>query len=114
MLVVYIASPYQNGSQALNVRDQIVAADNLIGLGYAPIAPLLSHFIEISYPHLYGVWIRIDLELIRRCDVVLRLPGKSPGADKEIKFAKRYNIPVVFNIDDLVLWERRGKIKERI
>ena len=38
---------------------------------------------------------------LRRCDAVLRLPGKSPGADKEVKEAQALDMPVYFGIEDL-------------
>jgi hypothetical protein len=102
MVVVYIASPYTIGDVALNVRRQLETADRLISLGYCPVAPLLTHFQHLSFPRPYEDWMRIDLEMIRRCDVLLRLEGESPGADREVAHAISNGIPVVRSVDELV------------
>lgn len=101
MKVVYIASPYTIGDVAVNVKKQIDTADILIGLGYCPIIPLLSHFQHLLHPRPYEDWIKIDNELVLRSDVILRLDGESKGADAEVKLAILNNIPVVFSLEDL-------------
>lgn len=99
--VVYIASPYTVGDVAANVKRQIDMASYLINRGFCPIAPLLSHFIQIQHPKPYEDWIEIDFELIRRCDVVLRLPGNSEGADREVAFAEKIGRLVIYNVKEL-------------
>ena len=105
MVVVYIASAYTNGNQAENVRAQIEVYLELINLGYCPIAPLLSHYVEIYKPIDYEKWLQIDFELIKRSDVIFRIPDKkgvySEGATKESVFAIHNKIPVVNNMYDL-------------
>lgn len=64
-----------------------------------PIAPLLSHFIDICYPLPYEHWIEIDLALIK---AVLRIPGPSKGADLEVKTALECGIPVFYSLDELL------------
>ena len=110
MVVVYIASPYTKGDTEFNVQVQLKCADTLMSLGYCPAVPLLRHFQHISYPREYEEWLKIDLEKIKRCDVVLRLPGDSKGADMETAFAKDLEIPVVFSIRELT----KTDIKERV
>jgi hypothetical protein len=41
---VYIASPYTLGDVAVNVKRQLDCADELMNAGFAPFAPLYSHF----------------------------------------------------------------------
>jgi len=101
MKVVYIASPYTVGDVAANVKRQIDIASHLMNRGFCPIAPLLSHFIQIQHPRPYENWIEIDFELVRRCDVVLHLRGVSDGADREVAFAKKIGKPVVYAIHDI-------------
>lgn len=101
MVVVYIASPYTIGDKEFNVNVQIVTYHLLQTKGYAPIAPLLSHFVHKQYPMPYESWLKIDFELIRRSDAVLRLPGESSGADREVAFAKENGIPVFESVEDL-------------
>lgn len=103
MYLVYIASPYTIGNQLDNVGIQIDCANELIKLGYAPYAPLLSHYINERYSHSWDVWIGLCLEILKRCDFVLRLPGESKGADIEVKYAINNNIKVVYSIDELII-----------
>lgn len=99
---VYIASAYTKGDVAVNVRVQLKAVGDLIQLGFVPFAPLLSHFSHMFTPQPYETWLEQDFEWIPVCDFLLRLPGKSKGADREIKLAKKLNIPVVYSIAELI------------
>jgi len=101
MIVVYISSPYSIGDQAVNVRNQMTTVNLLMDLGYATIAPLYTHFQHMFSPRVYEDWLRLDLELVERSDVVLRLPGKSSGADREVAHALSLGIPVVCSIEEL-------------
>jgi hypothetical protein len=100
--VVYIASPYTKGDVAINVRESFFVADRLAKNGYLPFPPLFTHFWHFLIPHPYEFWTQQDLEWILHCDCVLRLPGESSGADKEVEFAEEHNIPVYYEIDDLL------------
>jgi hypothetical protein len=100
-MIVYIASPYSLGDPEENVRVQIDAAHRLMDLGHTPIAPLLSHFLHLHRPRPYEDWLRSDLEIIPRCDMLLRLPGESPGADRETDLAMTLSIPVIYGWDKL-------------
>lgn len=104
MITVYIASAYTKGDTAVNVRESLLVADKLVELGFLPFTPLLSHLWHLISPHPHEFWMKLDLAWIMHCDCVLRLPGESSGADAEVEFALRQNIPVFFNIDDLVAW----------
>jgi hypothetical protein len=99
---VYIASPYSLGDVAINVRKSIDAFNELLELGFIPFAPLLTHFIHIIYPKDYDKWLAYDLEWLKSCDALLRLPGESKGADIETLFAKANNILVFYSIKDLI------------
>lgn len=46
-------------------------------------------------------WLTMDLELVKRSDAVLRLPGESSGADGEVAHAESLGIPVFHSIGDL-------------
>jgi len=101
MIKVYIASPYTKGDIAVNVKRQLDAADKLIELGYAPFAPLYSHFQHMAHPRPYNDWLRLDFEWITVCDCLLRLNGESDGADQEVALAAKLGIPVVYSINEL-------------
>ena len=102
MLKVYIASPYTLGDVAVNVKIQMDAADILMNEGFAPFVPLYSHFQHMAHPRPYRDWIILDLEWVKTCDCLLRLPGKSSGADGEVRYAKELEKPVFYSIDELI------------
>jgi len=101
MIKVYIASPYTKGDVAVNVKKQLDVANELIINGFAPFAPLYSHFQHMAHPRPYEDWIRLDLEWVKVCDCVLRLEGESTGADGEVDLAKKLNIPVFYSLNEL-------------
>lgn len=101
MIKVYIASPYSTGDQAINVRRQIDAANELMNAGFLPFTPLLTHFQHMVHPRSYEEWLDYDLEWLKVCNAVLRLDGQSNGADIEVKTATKHQIPVFFSIDHL-------------
>ena len=98
---IYIASAYTVGNVAINVKRQIDCVDELMNLGFAPFAPLYSHFQEMFHPRPYQEWIEIDLLWIDVCDALLRLPGESKGADGEVAYAEKLGIPVFYTIKSL-------------
>lgn len=101
MIRVYIASPYTNGDVTDNVARHIACADALMDLGYSPYVPLLCHFHHTVFPRPYEDWFNHVTQWIGHCDALIRLPGKSPGADKEMEIARKLNIPVYLSIEDL-------------
>lgn len=101
-MVVYLASPYSayaNPQDAVAVQIDTFAI--LRDLGYQPIAPLLSHYIDERHPASYERWMEWCLTMVGVADVVLRLPGASDGADREVAEARRLGKPVVHSIDAL-------------
>ncbi len=95
MTKVYIASPYTLGDVAINVKAQMDMADTLINLGFAPFVPLYSHFQHMAHPRHYDDWVKLDLEWVKVCDCILRLPGESKGADGEVTYAKMLSKPII-------------------
>lgn len=93
---IYIASPYTLGDTAENVRQQIFAAERLIEKGHTPFVPLLTHFWHFLSPHSHAYWMKQDFDWLESCDAILRLSGKSVGADLEVSRAKELNL-FVFN-----------------
>src|ERR1035437_920523 len=98
---IYIASPYTIGDTAINVKRQLTCVDDLMTLGFAPFAPLYSHFQHLVFPRPYTDWIAIDLVWVEACDCVLRLEGESSGADGEVKYALELGKPVFYSIEEL-------------
>lgn len=83
MYYVYVAGPYSGGDPVLNVRNAIAVADALLEAGFCPFVPHLCHGWHMVSPKAYEAWMAWDVAWLQKCDVLLRLPGKSPGADWE-------------------------------
>ena len=98
---IYVAGPYTGGEVIENVRKAVRAGDQLMDMGYAPFIPHLSHFAHFLEPRPYQDWLDMDLAWVAACDAVLRLPGKSPGADKELLLADDLGIHVCYSLDEL-------------
>ena len=95
---VYIAGPISKGQVDKNIARGIRVGVSLLKAGYAPIIPHLSHFATPANStigiKLYEQWLEADFSFISTCSAVLRLPGKSVGADREVAFALDCGIPV--------------------
>lgn len=101
MKKVYVAGPYTKGDVAVNVRNALEAANRLADMGYMPFVPHLSHFWHILFPRPYEFWCELDNVFLPHCDALLRLPGESSGAEKEMLLAASLGIPVFHSIESL-------------
>ena len=99
MKSVYVAGPIAGGDQYLNVRNAVHAAARLWEAGYVPYVPHLSFIWHMLVPTPYEDWMSMDFYWIKKCDFLVRLPGKSPGSDREVEFARQSGIPVFFGLD---------------
>jgi hypothetical protein len=94
-LRVYVASVMTEGDVAANVRAACDVADDLLRGGLVPYLPHLDHFWHLIHPHDYETWMALDFAWLAACDVLVRLPGASPGADREVAEAEHLGIIVV-------------------
>ncbi len=99
---VYISGPYTMPDPAVNVRNAILAADAITAAGHEVYLPHLTHLWHLISPHEYRFWLERDLAWLPFCDAVVRLPGASSGADREVDEARTLAIPVYFGIEDLL------------
>lgn len=99
---VYIAAPYTKPDPAENTHKAMSMWFKLASLGFAPFCPHLTHFLHLMSPQPYELWLEQDAEWVKVCHAVYRMPGESPGADKEVKIAKEFGIPVFYSVTDLV------------
>lgn len=99
---VYIASPYSKGDCAVNIRNSILAAEELRSHGFLPFCPLLTHFWHFMSPHPYEYWTQMDLEWLHHMDCILRLPGESTGADNEVIEMQELGKPIFFSVEELL------------
>jgi len=93
---VYIAGPYSVGDLGENTHNAIHLMLQLVDMGMYPFCPHASAVVaNIVSPRGYKTWMPYDLGWLAKCDVLLRLPGESPGADVEVYEAGRLRIPVI-------------------
>lgn len=99
-LRVYIAGPMTNGTgrnyDLEKIREAMKAYSVLIHHGFLPFCPQLSLIQEMMLPGdvTYAEWLEHDLSWIDVCDVILRIPGPSKGADRECEYAQGRGIPI--------------------
>lgn len=91
----YIAGPYSRDPEA-DTHAALTVHAALLEAGIPSVCPHLSHFVHQHYPQDYERWMALDFALLDRCDVLIRLRGKSPGADREIDRAIDNKTQVLF------------------
>ena len=99
--LIYIAAPYILGNIMHNIRTAINAFDEIIAKNAIPYIPHVSGFLDLICPHPSEFWLDYDLYWLNVCNALLRLPGKSNGADREIQFMLDKGKPVFYNYDEL-------------
>lgn len=108
MPVVYVAGPYRAKSQS-GVDMNITAAKHIgllaIRKGWAPIIPHANtQGLDLCDPTISDeFWLAATMELMRRCDAVVLVPGweASSGTLAEIAEARRLSLPVIRDISSL-------------
>ena len=92
--LVYLAGPYSKGDVAQNVYNALRLADYIVQTGEAvPYVPHLTHFWHMMFPQPYEWWLEYDLIWLEKCDALIRIAGESGGADKEVVFANKKDLP---------------------
>lgn len=105
---VYVAGPISLGPIRENIRTATVAGMALLKAGYAPLVPHLTCYMGGAIPEALpgGTraedWYETDLPWVSVSQAVLRLPGESVGADKEVALAESLGIPVFYHLGDLL------------
>lgn len=100
---VYVAGPLTTGNLMENVHKAVLAGDRLMEAGYVPFIPHLSalHSMIVGRAD-YEEWMKYDFFWVRKCDSLLRLPGVSSGADREVELATKLKKPVFYDILELL------------
>lgn len=104
-VLVYIAGPYSANPQVCTV-EAFRFADELEDQfpHIVCIVPHEAHYRHLVTPRPYEEWIRRGLAKLARCDALYRMPGVSPGADREVDFAVDHGIPVLLGRDEFDKW----------
>ena len=100
---IYVAGPY-SGREVDNTRAAISTATQIRIRGGTPIVPHTCLVWALVEPADYEWWLKLDLDYLSRCDALYRLPGESPGADREVAFAVGQGIPVIRGWTQLCEW----------
>ena len=91
--LVYVAGPI-SGDPFGCVRESNAAFTTLRSLGCVPFCPQWSVIAEMVEHRNYEEWMAYDFDVLARCDALVRLPGESPGAEREVLEASVLGIPV--------------------
>jgi hypothetical protein len=115
-LFILVSGPYRSGTSEnlvlvrANLRRLEDAALKLFWAGHVPF---LSEWVALPLLKVAGskkpddhrcneIMHPVAARLILTCDAVLRLPGESKGADGDVRIAKQNNIPVYYELADLL------------
>lgn len=99
---VYIAGPITIGDTHRHVHVAMGTWRWLFDRGCTPICPHWSALQQMAFPMDLDRWLEYDLRLLSACDALLRLPGESKGADREVEFARDHGIPVFDRVDHMM------------
>ena len=118
-LKIYVAGPYTGKTKAdieWNVRRATETAVILFMKGHFPFVPHLSHYIakaaEGRHPPLtWDDYMARDLAWLTSADALFFI-GHSPGADIELKEAKKEGLKVFYNFDEVPRVLRINKRKQ--
>ncbi len=119
--LVYICGPISKGDLLHNIQQADAAFFALLRSGIPAICPHWNVYSggamrDPDSDEVYAVagaapngttaqnWYGLDLQIVKRCGAVLRLPGESVGADLEVKCAEEHGIPVFYALVDVFLW----------
>jgi hypothetical protein len=101
---IYVAAPYSAPTPEeirANVDRVLDAADALQDAGHSPYVPHLNRWRHARRARSYDDWIAEDLRWLAVCEGVLRLPGHSPGADREVEAARLLGLPVYLELEEV-------------
>lgn len=110
---IYVAGPYTAPTPELvlrNVELAIDAGNRLLDAGLWPYIPHLSHYLGARKARPYEAWMALDFAVLERMDALLRLPGPSPGADRERLYVEALGQPVFTSEADLYQWANDGRV----
>lgn len=104
MEIAYISGPYRAKTLwgvKCNIEKAGMVALEYWRKGYAVICPHKNTAFFDGALNGYGdaeVWIKGDLEMVKRSDVIVMLPGwqKSEGATQEHGYALRYKLRIIY------------------
>jgi len=115
---VYLAGAYSAPTEEERVKHVetcMDAAFALLVLGYFPLIPLLTHYLDKYWMEKYGIdighdnWLKYDQPWLEASDVMFVVKDgdtKSKGVKAEVAHAKKMGIPVFKDINKLDKWRK--------
>ena len=100
-MLIYVSGPFTLGDQWANVRTACLAGNEILKLGHCPFVPHCTAIWHVITPKTFDRWLEIDSVILARCDAVLRLPGESKGADREVALALEKHIEVYTSLGEI-------------
>lgn len=113
-LLILIAGPYRSGTNG----DPDLIARNL-----ARLEEVSGPIFRLGHVPMIGEWVALPIlrtlepadsdadagdvmyetahRLLQHCDAVLRLPGESSGADKDVEIAQQRGLPVYRSLEEI-------------
>ncbi len=115
MIVVYIAGPYTG--TPWDTHEHILNAQKrgrqVAELGAMPLIPHSNTPACFLGTQDADFWYRGTLELLKRCDALITVPGwrdwGSTGTNKEIGYCMANQVPVFHNLMELAGWLKHGQ-----
>jgi len=105
-VLVFIAAPYSTPSMSENVHKSAHEFDWMmknLGDRVIPVSLVVaSHMHDLIFPKKYDLWLDHCIDMLKKCDIMYVVPGKSSGKDKEIEIAKSLGIPITYRREELV------------
>ncbi len=114
-MLILIAGPYRSGTN----DDPDLIQENLDNLENMALpifrkghVPMIGEWVALPLARLAGsskmgdeAWNEIQYptahRLLDKCDAILRIPGKSKGADMDVKVAKSKGLKVYYHLDEI-------------
>lgn len=119
---IYVSGPY-TAPTLEGVKNNIIRAffigANIMEMGHYPFVPHHTHYIESAansegFEFTYDDWLDLDIEYLLLCDAIYYM-CPSPGADLELKIARRNGLKVYRRLNEIprVKREHRRELRGR-
>lgn len=119
MKYVYIAGPYVGEHD--HTMASYLGIDRNIARAREAMARLVKNGFGVFCPHTHSAhfevitpsvtprfWLNLDIHFLETgCDIFLRLPGYSKGADEEEEVAESMGLPIYYSVGALLYFELR-------
>lgn len=108
-LWIMVSGPYTSGAPTKEDRDNNLKAMNIAAVeifkkGHVPVigVNMALPIIDFAAPEMFdAIMMPLSLALAEKCDAVLRIGGKSVGADEELELIKANGGEIFFNLEDV-------------